>query len=96
MEVRGAPSFIPLVWVESQAFYLPSSNPVITACPPSVAKTARGALDTRVEAVSRHLTAAVFHPAVSSPSSGLPVLAPRDKYVKLQFNGDVSTDTKLR
>ncbi|MPC61145.1 hypothetical protein E2C01_055209 [Portunus trituberculatus] len=40
--------------------------------------------------------ASVSRPAVSSPSSGLPPLAPRDTYVKLLFNGDPSTDTKLQ
>ncbi|MPC17771.1 hypothetical protein E2C01_010637 [Portunus trituberculatus] len=67
------------------------SNPTITDCLPLLPK--------QREPVSRpplSHTAAVSRHAISSPPFGFPPLPPRDMYVKLQFNGDPSTDTKLR
>ena len=52
-----------------------------------------------VEPVSRlplSHTAAVSRSSVFSLSTGLPPLAPRDRYVKLHLNGDPSTDMKLQ
>ena len=74
------------------------SNQTTTDCPAPVTKTARAGSPTRVEPVSRPplpQAAGMSRPAVSNPTSGLPPLAPRDTYVKLLFNEDPSTDTKL-